>query len=61
MIRNDSDEYSYPLHMTGQASTLPKEDQEDIVERLHNVVEEVTGKPVKRPAARSIGFMPWEE
>ncbi|MEY2875251.1 MAG: hypothetical protein RLZZ373_2622 [Pseudomonadota bacterium] len=51
-------EYSYSVHMTGQATTLPSEPEDDVIERLHAVVEEVTGKPVaKRPKPR-IGFLP---
>jgi len=54
------DEYSYTLHMTGTASTLGPEAEDEIVKRLHAVVEEVTGKPVDKPIKRSIGFMPWD-
>lgn len=53
------DEYSYLLHMTGQATTLPAEDENDVIRKLHAVIAEVTGKPVEKPAPRSIGFMPW--
>ena len=50
-------EYSYPVHMTGQASTIPGEPERTAIERLHDVVEEITGKPVDRPPKR-IGFLP---
>lgn len=60
MIGDDvQDEYSYPLHMSGQASTLPSEDGADeIIKRLHQAVEDVTGKPVEQPPRRRIGFLP---
>lgn len=60
MIGDDvQDEYSYPLHMSGQVSTLPADDDaEDIIRRLHQAVEDVTGKPVEQPAKRRIGFLP---
>lgn len=32
------------------------EHQPDVVDALHAVVEEVTGKPVVRPVSRPIGF-----
>ena len=43
--------YSYPLHMLGSISTLPAEEQNDAVAKLHQVVREVTGKP-------RMGFLP---
>lgn len=55
-----SDEYHYPLHMTGYASTLPVDDPHDPVKALHEVVAEVTRKPVPKPAVRRIGFAPWD-
>lgn len=55
------DEYSYPLHMTGTATTLYRDDPEEAgdkaVRDLHAVVEEVTGKPVDKPARARVGFM----
>jgi len=51
------DEYSYTLHMSGQATTLPVDEEDDVVARLHAVVEEVTGKPVAKPEPRRIGFV----
>jgi hypothetical protein len=38
------------------ATIIPGEPEPDIVERLRDVVEEVTGKPVDRPVRR-IGFL----
>lgn len=50
--------WSYSLHMTGYASTLPSEEEDDKVRRLHAVVEEVTGKPVEAPPKKRMGFLP---
>lgn len=50
------DEYTYSLHMTGQATTLPAEEEDDTIKRLHQVVAEITGKPVEQPAKPRIGF-----
>lgn len=51
------DEYSYTLHMTGFASTLPADDQaEDVVAQLRKIVEEVTGKPLPQAPAAKLGF-----
>ena len=47
------DEYSYPLHMAGTASTLPPEPEregDEAVRRLHQCIEEITGKPARPPA-----------
>jgi len=52
------DEYNYPLHMTGTATTLPAEPQDDVVQRLHAVVMEVTGKAVPQQEKPRIGFLP---
>lgn len=52
------DEYSYPLHSTGSASTLPPEQEDDTIARLHAVVKEVTGREVEQPARPRIGFLP---
>lgn len=38
---------------TGYGSTEP---EPDVVDALHAVVEEVTGKPVAKPPRRPIGF-----
>lgn len=55
---DDFDEWSYPLHMMGYASTLPaEEDAHDPVVDLHNVVEEITGRAVAKPEPRRIGFI----
>lgn len=47
----------YPLHQSGSASTLPTEQERDIIERLHEVVAEITGKPVDRPKKPRMGFL----
>lgn len=53
------DEYSYPLHMTGQAGTLPVDQVRDIGAELRAVFEEVTGKDAPEPQAKPrIGFLP---
>jgi hypothetical protein len=52
------DEYSYPLHMTGQASALPPEQENEAVRQLHAAVKEVTGKDVEQPQKPRIGFLP---
>ena len=54
---DEFDDYSYPLHMMGAASTLPVEQVDDVVRRLHEVVEEVTGKPVEPPKRNGMGFI----
>lgn len=56
--RADTDDYHYPLHMLGTATTLPDAEQVDeIVRRLHEVVREVTGREVVRPAKPRMGFI----
>lgn len=52
------DEYSYPLHATGAASTLPPEPEDDTIARLHAAVKEVTGRDVEPPAKPRMGFLP---
>ena len=53
------DEYSYPLHNMGGVGTLTVEaQQENIVERLHAVILEVTGKPVVVVEKPRMGFLP---
>lgn len=53
------DEWDYPIHMMGYASTLPAEDSgDDMVARLREVVKEITGKPVEEPTKPRIGFLP---
>lgn len=56
-IRFD-DEYAYPLHMTGCATTLPEEPQDDVIAQLHAVVKEVTGRDVEQPPKPRMGFLP---
>lgn len=54
------DEYSYCLHMQGMASTLPEEplsDGDAAVRALHDVVAEVTGKPVPQAPKPRMGFL----
>jgi len=50
-------EWYYPLHMLGQASTLPTDSEDDIIKRLHKAVEDVTGKPIPSPPKNPIGFL----
>ena len=52
------DEYSYPLHMTDSASTLPVEDEDEAITQLHQAVFEVTGKRVDPPFKPRMGFLP---
>lgn len=52
-----SDEYSYSLHMSGCATTLPAEDEDEVIAALHAIVREVTGQPVEKPQPRRIGFV----
>lgn len=56
-----SDEYSYPLHMSGMASTLPEEQEsigEEKVRLLYQCIEEITGKTMKPsvPPKVKLGF-----
>lgn len=51
------DEYSYPLHTTGQASTLPWDAPRDYGAELRAVLREVTGEEVPEPAKARIGFL----
>lgn len=52
------DEYSYPLHMAGTASPTQPEPHDDLIDRLHAVVEEVTGRKVEKPEKPRMGFLP---
>ena len=52
------EEYSYPLHMLGHASLLPPAAEDEAIQRLHEAVKEVTGKPVEPPQKPRIGFLP---
>lgn len=53
------DYYSYPLHQSGYATTLPAEPAgRDFAAELRAVVREVTGKDVPEPEPRRIGFLP---
>ena len=51
------DDESHTLWMTGQATTLSNEPDEDIIERLHAVVAEITGRPVLKPQKPRMGFL----
>lgn len=60
MTRMD-DEWSYPLHILGSASTAgePDESESDCrVRKLREIVEEVTRQPVDEPAKPRMGFLP---
>lgn len=53
------DEFSYPLHASGAASTLPTEHERDIGAELRAVYKEVTGKDAPAPPEKArIGFLP---
>ena len=52
------DEYSYVLHMQGSCSTLPKEHEDDTIDRLHAVIKEITGEAVEKPSKPRMGFLP---
>ena len=52
------DEYSYPLHASGSASTLPRDEPRDFGAELRAVFKEVTGEDVPEPAQPRIGFLP---
>lgn len=59
MLVLEDDGYSYCLHMSGQATTLQcDEDEDDVVAKLRAVVEEVTGRPVEKKTRPRIGFLP---
>lgn len=51
------DEWEQPYSQTGQATTLPHDEEEDVCEKLRAVVEEVTRKPLPRKAVNKIGFV----
>lgn len=59
MLRGrEIEEDSYPLHMTGCATTLPAEEERDVVAELYEIVAEVTGKPTQEKGQkRRIGFL----
>lgn len=57
LITMDS-EYSYPLHVTGMASTLPAKPEDEVIRQLHQAVKDVTGKDVEKPVKQRIGFLP---
>ena len=50
-------EYSYPLHTSGHVSTLPSEPDDPVIERLHEVVREVTGVAVEKQPKPRMGFL----
>ena len=52
------DEYSYPVHTSGHASTLPAEPGDETIARLHQAVFDVTGQRPEQPAKPRIGFLP---
>ena len=53
------DEFSYPLHLSGSVSVIPGvDDDEDIVQQLHDVVREITGVEVERKQKQRMGFLP---
>ena len=52
------DEYSYPLHASGAASTLPRDEPRDFGAELRAVFKEVTGQDAPEPAKTRIWFLP---
>jgi hypothetical protein len=54
---NCDSEYSYPVHSTGSATTLPMEPECEAVRELHQAIKDVTGKDVDPPLRRRIGFL----
>ena len=52
------DDWSYPLHTNGAASTLPADPERDIGAELRAVLKEVTGEDVPAPQKQRIGFLP---
>ena len=52
------DEYSYTLHQSGSISTLPIEPENEAVQRLHEIIKEVTGRDVEAPIKPRMGFLP---
>lgn len=52
------DEASYPVHTVGSASVIHDTPVPDAVQRLHQVVREITGKDVAPPAKPRMGFLP---
>ena len=52
------DEYSYPLHTSGSISTLPVAPENEAVQRLHEIVKEVTGRDVEASVKPRMGFLP---
>lgn len=54
------DDYWYEATpwMMGYASCLPAEQADETVRRLHEVVAEVTGRPVELPLKPRMGFLP---
>jgi hypothetical protein len=53
------DEFSYPIHTTGYAGTLPVAEERDIGAELRAIFKEVTGKDAPEPPEKPrIGFLP---
>lgn len=60
MIPIEDDLYFYDNSTpwsSGQATTLPVAAPDDVVAKLHAVVEEVTRKPVVKPDRPRMGFL----
>lgn len=51
-----NDYWSYPVHTSGQASTLPYSN-DDVITLLHEVIKEITGEDVTMVKPR-MGFLP---
>lgn len=54
---DDGDMISRSLGGSGMATTLPVDEESDIIKRLHDVIAEITGKPVIQPEKARIGFI----
>ena len=52
------EDYGQALWMQGSASTLPVNTEESVIDQLHAVVKEVTGRDVEQPQKPRIGFLP---
>lgn len=57
-IKSDDEWYYATPWMMGYASCLPSEQGDDAVRQLHEVVAEVTGRPVEQQTKPRMGFLP---
>lgn len=54
---SDSELDSQPMSGSGYAGTLPVDAEDDVIQRLHKAVKDVTGKAVDKPAPQRMGFL----